>query len=59
MDQLLAEEENKVKKLEKEVATQREKQFKKNEELNKCKRKKQSIEAEIQVPSHSSHSLIQ
>ena len=49
MDQILAEEEIKVKKLEKELSVLRDKQFKKNQDLHEVKRKKQNIEAEIQV----------
>lgn len=49
MDQLLAEEESKVDQLEKAVAVHREKQFKKAQELHDLKRKKQNMEAEIQV----------
>lgn len=49
MDQLLAQEEATVQQLEKELAVKREKKFKQSQQLQEVKRRKQNIEAEIQV----------
>lgn len=49
MDQMLAQEEVTVQQLEKELALKRDKKFKCTQQLHEIKRKKQNIEAEIQV----------
>ena len=53
MDQLLAQEEATVQQLEKELAIKREKKFKQSQQLQEVKRRKQNIEAEIQVEKYS------
>lgn len=49
MDQLLAQEEATVQQLEKELTIKREKKFKQTQQLQEVKKKKQNVEAEIQV----------
>jgi UDP-glucose:O-linked fucose beta-1,3-glucosyltransferase len=58
MDEILAEEESQVKKLEKEISLQREKQFKLTQKLNEEKRKKENVEAEIQSSKVALRNLV-